>query len=49
MHDHVPMWLGLPLLLGVGAFLFFAFRGSSKIKPDPENKPENPHIMGGGY
>lgn len=35
MHDQVPMWIGLPLLIGIGAFLIFAFRGSSKIKRRP--------------
>ena len=31
--DHVPAWLGWPLLIAVLAFVVFAFRQGFKVKP----------------
>ena len=33
MHEQVPVWLGLPLLLLVVAFIAYAFRQGFKVKP----------------
>ena len=42
-------WLGPVLLVGVVAFIVFAFRQGFKVKPDPNRKTEDwPNITQGG-
>jgi hypothetical protein len=38
-------WLGLALLMAVVAGAYVYVRHGVTIKPDPENKPPNPHIF----
>ncbi len=42
-------WIGFAfLLLMIVGFVYAFVRHGTKIKPDPENKPENPDVIRGG-
>jgi hypothetical protein len=45
----IGFWIGLVLLAALAAFVVFALRQGSKVKPDPERKPEDwTNILPGG-
>ena len=37
--EHVPAWLGIPLLVLVIGFIVFAFRQGLKVRGPPEGVP----------
>jgi hypothetical protein len=37
--EHVPAWLGIPLLVLVVGFIVFAFRQGLKVRRPPEGVP----------
>jgi hypothetical protein len=37
--EHVPAWLGIPLLVLVVGFIVFAFRQGLKVRQPPEGVP----------
>jgi hypothetical protein len=37
--DHVPAWLGIPLLVLIVGFIVFAFRQGLKVRRPPEGVP----------
>jgi hypothetical protein len=37
--DHVPAWLGIPLLVLIVGFIVFAFRQGLKVRRPPDGVP----------
>ena len=37
--EHIPAWLGIPLLVLIVGFIVFAFRQGLKVKRLPESVP----------
>ena len=37
--EHVPAWLGIPLLVLIVGFIVFAFRQGLKVRRPPEGVP----------
>ncbi|MFL5222745.1 MAG: hypothetical protein ACJ8CH_04600 [Microvirga sp.] len=37
--EHIPAWLGIPLLVLIVGFIVFAFRQGLKVRRPPEGVP----------
>ena len=37
--EHIPAWLGIPLLVLIVGFIVFAFRQGLKVRRSPEGVP----------
>jgi hypothetical protein len=45
--EHVPAWLGIPLLVLIVGFIVFAFRQGLKVRRPPEGVP--PEQINSGF